>query len=361
MGRAMIIYVVLLLSIFGIVALNIQQERKMVTAGNVDNYEKTSAQNASQSGLELTMQVLKQNDYEFSDVSNPQTFTIGEADVSVDISHSKNSNLRYNQVRLVSTGSMGGHTSETRGLFRSDYPTPRGAMGFYGNNDVNFSTGGNAFEISGHDRASDKPSMPGIMAQGNNSYNDIVNNISSKREDNIVGSGGLPSVLEEPRMDPSEITDLIPEWEAKSDTIIGDYGTDGDEPHSLKGKTFGTKDDPQITVVRDDAQFQGNTTGAGILLIQDNATLDMGKNFEFDGLIINNNQHSIFDAKGTPQLRGSLMSVPPCGTTSSDCDATIDFRGNVSVEYDSDALYKMQEGLTPNAIDYNYTREDVYH
>lgn len=361
MGRAMIIYVVLLLSIFGFVVLNIHEDRQMVTRGNVSSYEATTARNASQSGLELAMQVLSQNDYDLSSVSNPLTFTIGEADVSVDMYNTNNSDLRYNQIRLISTGTMGDHTSEVTGMFRSNYPTPRGAMGFYGNNDVTFSAGSNSFEINGHDNAGDKPSMPAIMAQGNNSYNDILGDIPSKREDNIIGEGGNPSVDMEPRMDPKELTDLIPQWESNADTVIGDYGTDGDEPHSLdNSESFGTTSDPEITVVRDGAKFQGGNSGAGIMIIQDGAELEMGNNFEFDGLIINNSQNAIFNSSGSPTLRGALMSVPPCGTTSSDCTASIDFKGGINVQYDSDALYKMQQGLTPSKNEYDYHREDIY-
>jgi hypothetical protein len=203
--------------------------------------------------------------------------------------------------------------------------------------------------------------MPGIMAQGSNSYNDILNDIPSKREDNIIGAGSNPSVRMDERMDPKEVSDLIPQWEANADTVIGEYGDSGDEFHSLDNSTsFGTTSNPEITVVRDGAKFQGGNSGAGIMIIQDGANLEIGNNFEFDGLIINNSQNAIFDASGSPQIRGALMSVPPCGTTSSDCTASVDFKGGIEIQYDSEALYKMQQGLTPSTNEYKYHREDIY-
>jgi hypothetical protein len=360
MGRQMLIYVILLTSIIGLIIRNVQNRQLEGTESNVVVYQQTQSNNVAYSGLELALRTLQKADYDYSSFSFPFSFSIGDASVEVEVYHTQNSDLRYNELKLVSTGTMGGESSEVTGLYNSGYPTPRGAMGFYGNNDIDFSTNGNSFMINGHDNVSNKPSMPGIMTQGNNSFNDILGGIQAKREDNYKGLGGHPSVSHDERMDPDEILDLLPGWIDNRDRMIGEYGVVGDESHKFNGVTWGTLSAPEITVIRDDTELRGGSSGAGLMIIQDGATLDMGSNFQFDGLVINNSDDMIFEAQGTPQLRGSVMSVPDCGTTSSDCETNIDIRGNVQMQYDSYALYKMQQGLTPTTNEFNYSMVSLY-
>jgi len=361
LGRGLLIHIVLIVTIYGLIIANVQRDRGETTRSNVRTYAYTQSENAAISGLELTMQELGENDYDFDAVTSPMHFTIGEVSVEVEIYYTKNSNLRYNQVKLVSTGSMRNESATVNGLYRTGFPTPMGAIGFYGNNDVNFSTKGNSFEINGHDNVANKPSMPGIMAKGSNSHQGIMDGISSKREDNYKGLGGTPSVQEDERMDPQEVLDLMSGWIDNRHRMIGEYGTVGTEQHKFNGVQWGTTDSPEITVIRDDTELRGGSSGAGILIVQDGATLDMGANFEFDGLVINNSDNMIYEAQGTPQLRGAMMSIPECGFSAASCQTSVDIRGNVQIQYDSYALYKMQQGLTPPVMDYNYKQVGLYN
>ena len=96
--------------------------------------------------------------------------------------------------------------------------------------------------------------------------------------------------------------------------------------------TLGTREEPQVTVLGDNAKLSGTVNGAGILIV--NGSAQSTGNFHFEGQVIilgNENETVDFFSAGTPYIYGSVA-------VAGNPDASLNVKGNASIKYSQLAL-----------------------
>ena len=140
---------------------------------------------------------------------------------------------------------------------------------------------GNAFLVDGNDHYATAPHdtvpgagpMPALLTGGPTSDADI----SATQQDNVMGEGGMSSVQHS-----TFAYDFNSIWsEYKS---MADYSFTGPIGFSASTPTYGTLDDPRVTVVDGNLDCTGPWVGGGVLVV--NGNLTMGGESQFTGIVI---------------------------------------------------------------------------
>ena len=140
---------------------------------------------------------------------------------------------------------------------------------------------GNAFFIDGHDHAASAPydtiaganPTSGFLTKG--TTQDVA--LKGNQLDNVSGAGGDASVQQ------STFTyDFNALWAQFAG--MADYTFSGDQGFSSGTPSYGTLDDPKVTVVDGSLDCTGSWSGAGILVV--NGSLAMGGNSQFKGIVV---------------------------------------------------------------------------
>ena len=159
---------------------------------------------------------------------------------------------------------------------------------------------GNAFGITGHD-VDLNGNATGVIAPGigvNGDPTALINQITSQQADNVIGSGGTPSVVQVP---PIDIQAMIEDGARAANVVLADGGNyKPDNPGD-----WGTIDSPAIVYGEGDIKISGGAEGAGILIV--NGSLEISGAFEWKGLVVVQGQVIFKGGGGGKRLVGSLV------------------------------------------------------
>ena len=140
---------------------------------------------------------------------------------------------------------------------------------------------GNALFVDGHDHAATAPydtltgapPTPAILTK--NSSSDVA--LAINQMDNVQGAGGYGSVQQ------STFTyDFNSIYSQMSQ--MADYTLTGSQTFTNSSPSYGSYNDPKITVVNGNLSCGGNWTGGGVLVV--NGNLSMGGGCQFTGVVI---------------------------------------------------------------------------
>jgi len=203
---------------------------------------------------------------------------------------------------------------------------------------------GNSFLISGNDTspggaAGPQPAVLGIAtspgAPPGSNASDIIDQVPVGYEDQVIGSGGIPSVGETPALDFDEVFNAFKASQTNTiapgsyDNVIwGDYATA----------------DHQVTYCSGDLHLSGDGRGAGVLIVEGAVTFS-GR-FEFVGLVIVRGDVRMTGGGSGIHIYGSLMVGKSISAIDPDLD--LNMTGNADVVYSSVGLATAASLLSPN-------------
>ena len=203
------------------------------------------------------------------------------------------------------------------------------------NENISTSFSGNSFLIDGHDKnldGSPHPSgdAPGIGTSTTSAANSVTSSLSAQQANNVVGSGGIPSVQMNSGPSASRLQNSIIPRMLSQPGIVTNPALSGND-------TFGTISNPQITHFTGNVTINGSLSGAGILIVDQGLTIN--GNASFTGLILVRGTTAITAVQGSATLLGSLWTT----------DLTLTVSGTASVTYSSQAM-ALANGLGPNGL-----------
>lgn len=199
--------------------------------------------------------------------------------------------------------------------------------------------------ISGVDKNPDgtlgtAPSVSGISVETSLDSIRVLNEIPNNVKPNITGSGTIPSIGVNPN--PPNIFELLTQYIQSADIVLqsGTYSS---------GTTLGTPENPKITYIAGNANFSGNATGAGILIVY--GDMSCSGNFHYQGLVIVYGNTAISaSASGTSAIYGSMLVIGPSVDVTATGSATINYSSK-SIQNISQKL-KSSKFLVSNWIDW---------
>jgi len=322
MGRAMLILTTAFIAVYSIAMISMQGDQFEGAERNAGGYAAVQARNQANSGIDLAIQKLKA-DPTWRNGGSPWTVQLDGGSATITLS-----DYNTDQVKIVSQSSVVGKTVKVTTIVEkyvgSFIPKITGAMGLY-NDNFDFLTSGST-SIDGHDASGQGNDLPGV---------NVVNSTGKSTVEGALADGGgtidgNPAIAEDNSMDFTDASNLIDKLANKSGTnfISGNYD-----------QQLGTADNPGVFFVDDYVKLTGGASkGFGVLVVRSNDELDLSGlldvkgNFTFNGLIIFEDGWGLNGA-GTPLLNGAVMF----GGNSS-YKTTIDFRGTLDVQYNSQAL-----------------------
>lgn len=196
--------------------------------------------------------------------------------------------------------------------------------------DINFS--GNAFLISGIDVDTDLTKtgslVPGIGVPG--SPTTIRDQLKKQQDDNVVGTGGEPSVQ---TVDQIDFTQLIEDAVRSANVVLQPDSTQ----KPAKEGDWGTLATPAILFGSGDITISGGASGAGVLVVDGNLTIS--GSFEWQGLIIARGKVLFAGGGGDKRIVGGVV-VEKDVLSSADSTSSSGFgSGNLAVNGTVDVLY----------------------
>jgi hypothetical protein len=266
-------------------------------------------------------------------MNSPQLYIYGANTVQVWVMDNSTvgANVPPGFVHVRARGIIGDATADAvaRLFVSGGIPPINAAMGIYTDN-LDFDISGSSFLISGHDVNPDNTpgpegSLPGIAVNSQAAYDEIMTSTNATQQGRIQGDGGSPSLTMSPDMDGDILQDFVDNAIANADETYVDFTASG-------AGSLGTPENPKVIVVEGILEVQ-NATGAGVIIIKEGGTLDARGNFDnFQGLIIVQGNADL--TRGNIHIYGAMLF----GGDNPSIEIDIDFRGNVNVQYSSEAL-----------------------
>ncbi len=280
---------------FFVLRLNVNSKEGLSTTVNM--YENTQARLIANSGVEIYLEKLRRNKTLSGSFLN-NSLADGTYDIYIS---GPDSALTIRSVAYYMNV-----THETVVKARRDpVPFPMAPAAIYVSTAAveNAKLNGN-FTVSGfnHDKDGNRiqttgPNVkPGILVDNAADSVEIRDNLGKNAKNQITGLGGTPSIA---------VKDYNIDWAGVSNDIA--FSADQTlGSGTYNGGTFGTYQNPQITLINGDATFNGNASGAGILVV--NGDLTIRGTFDFRGIIIAYKEASIkTELNGTGRVIGSLI------------------------------------------------------
>jgi hypothetical protein len=222
---------------------------------------------------------------------------------------------------------------------------------------------GNAFIITGFDTningsLGSQPTVAGIAVYNTASANAVLAALHANgvQNDNIKGTGADPSVVDVSATSTltfASVEDFANQLLPVAHVVVAPGGGNS---------SFGTDAHPQITYYQGNCNIGGNTSGAGILVVD--GTLSIKGNFDFKGLILlTGKSGSPFDlsSRGNTNLHGGIIVLNPAGSL--DLVSTLeglDFRGNINIYHSVEGMNKAWLALNgagkPTVLSWRRTR-----
>ena len=279
--------------------------------------------------------------------SGPKSFADGTYEVLVFDNDDGDSDLTVDadqKVYITSTGTKDGATATIQVLFMANYLpiSVDGALSVFGEG-PGVTVGGSA-EIDGrdHDVPGDVESDDDFACSGSNCAGELNGDpgtagIYAANEGEPLNPGIYDT--EAPQQDvfgTPEVNldgaDRLDAWLAFATTATPDTVFKGDQMFTGK-TTYGTRTDPQITVVEGSLEVKagGTVDGCGILIV--NGNLNVVGTLHWEGIIlVTSGAELSVDALGTAYLLGAVVAAG-AGTVSE-----VNLTGNASIGYSSEAI-----------------------
>jgi hypothetical protein len=207
------------------------------------------------------------------------------------------------------------------------WPLPPVPGSVYTEGQMNFN--GNSFYVDGHDHnaaATDTVAgatpLPGIATP--NDPNAIESQLNGQQQNNVQGAGSDPSV--EPATVNLDLQAMASAWSQAADiTLVGNQTNP-----STAG--WGTVADLKIVHVAGDLHLSGNSSGAGVLVID--GGFEMSGTFNWNGVVLCLGDVTITGGGTAKQIVGALMVQ---GTLTGQTSVN----GNVKILYSSEMISKL--------------------
>ena len=244
-----------------------------------------------------------------------------------------------NSGRLVATGSGIESVKNivVANVIRSDIPsTAPGAIYLASDAATSATFTGNAFQVDGNDHnytggAGPGSPVPGISTRNDTNTQEAINSLSAIQKDNVTGYGysnGPPIV---PSIDTSPAAPSTAQLTAMINDILAKPRPPDNNTTQINGNaTFGTTAAPQITHFTGNGgvtiKANGNASGAGIMIVEGNLTIQ--GNFNFKGLILVRGTTQVTDFTGNCTIYGSVWTE----------DIQLQVAGSALINYSTQAL-----------------------
>jgi len=244
-----------------------------------------------------------------------------------------------NSGRLMATGSGVESVKNVvvANVIRSNIPsTAPGAIYLASDQNTAATFTGNAFQVDGNDHnytggAGPGGPVPGISTRNDTNTQEAINSLSLVQKDNVTGYGfsmGPPIV---PSVDTSPAAPSTAMLNAMINDLLAMPRPPDDNTTQINGNaTFGTTAAPQITHFTGAGgvtiKANGNASGAGIMIVEGNLTIQ--GNFNFKGLILVRGTTQVTDFTGNCTIYGSVWTE----------DIQLQVAGSAIVDYSTQAL-----------------------
>jgi hypothetical protein len=354
MGRAMLILCAAALIAMGFINISTSQQGKALTQFNVNYADYIMAKNAAHTAIQIAMQnINKDEDWASTHhKDNPWETSINGRNIKLYTNYVKNEDFwEPDDLRMISIAnhkdvSVRVISQYLKEPFSSLVPEFTGALQLP--TDIgNFNVDGNAHDINGIPPAGHNcpESKPPVTVH------------SEETKDKVKDAGA--NMDGEIELDPSlsyEPTDVLIERLYNSGnaiTVNSDYGAQ-----------LGTADNPGVFFIEGDVRLTGQQRkGYGIMVIRHDASMDyldennnslsVAGNFEFNGLVIFENAYN-FDGRGTPTINGSVLVGQTDDHTGDPID--ISLGGDISINYDCKGEQYAKQAAALAVQQYKYTR-----
>ena len=244
-----------------------------------------------------------------------------------------------NKVIITSTGTVNNASKTIEAVYYYRKVDVDGALGIYGDGPAVELSG--ASEIDGRDYkvppdfdcsgagctatlAGGVPAEPGIYAEEAITQKGLITDETDPKQ-NIFGDPPVKDV------GGSEIS--VSYWQDFANSLTPDLTVDSAEG-TITENIFGSRDNPQITMISDSAtgtHLSGTIDGAGILIV--NGDLQITGTFHFEGLIIvMSGGDLVVTGTGRSITYGSVVLA------GSGVSSEVDYGGHASIRYSSQAL-----------------------
>ena len=298
MGKMAIILTMGLAVIIGFFVLRLNTNAREGLDTTLNMYENTQARLIANSGVEIFLEKMRRDKTINSGTYLNNDLADGTYDIYIT---GPDTNLT---IRSVAHFMNVAH--ETIVKARRDpikFPVPPGALYVSASAVSNVMMSGN-FTVSGfnHDKLGNLVStttstVPGLVVDNLADSVAMVDVLKKHTTSNITGKGGgTPNIAVKPQgVDWPGISN---ELAFSADATVGGG--------KYTGGTFGTYAKPEITLINGDAEFTGNITGAGILVV--NGNLKINGTFSYKGIVLAYKESAITTKlNGTGDVIGSLI------------------------------------------------------
>jgi hypothetical protein len=333
MGKGLLIVVLGMSVIISFFILKLNANSKENLSTTVNMFEQTQARLIANSGVEVYLEKLKQ-DRSMMNRSFPNNSLFGG---TYNISISGPDSM----VQVTSTATFMGVQHKTVVEAAADkvplYPGPgamylsSGTVAGLKKNAINGSIeiNGNNHDINGN--LITGAAVPGIAVDGETQRNSVIAMITRNTIDQVLGSGGTPSV--------TTINNTI-DWAEYALLVANNPDIIIDAQEKVRTtNTWGTLTQPKVTFVNGDIKINNSqsASGCGILVI--NGSLEINGNFNYKGLVIAFKETSVdIKLNGNAQILGSLVVAGK--------QINVDVSsGNFKAFYSSEALNLIQSLL----------------
>jgi len=317
MGRAMLIIVTGMLVALGYTFMGMSNQRQALTSQSVSKANKALAQNLSHTGIQFALE-----EFDEDNSWSGGKFNLEKGTVEVSINHDVSNEI----LEITSTANLNGASNDhtitaTYDISKNQQVVPKfqGALSSVSGS-ITFSNSNPQTHYNGNDNSGTCEDKPGLTVNDPSQVDD---------HDDDSRIEGDPAVAHNSKIAHQDIRNLIDRLIPHSKTIS--HKNDFDNS---------TSDNPGVYSIDSKLTISGNTTGYGILIVRNNAQLEidsdvmMAGQFEFNGLVIFENETQ-FKAAGNATINGSIMAM-------SDYGANLDImgNGNMQANYDCQAQEK---------------------
>lgn len=338
MGRAMLIIVMGMLVALGYTFMGMSNQRQALTGQSVSKANKALAQNLSHTGIQFALK-----EFDEDNSWSGGKFNLEKGTVEVSINHDVTNEI----LEITSTANLAGASNDhtiiaTYDISKNQQVVPKfqGALSSVSGS-VSFSNSNPKSHYSGNEASGTCEDKPGLTVHDPNQVDD---------HDGDSRIEGDPAVAQSSEIKHDYLRNLIDRLVPLASSI--NHQSDFDNS---------TSDNPGIYTIDNKITISGQTKGYGILIVRNNAQLEIDADatlagqFEFNGLVIFENETE-FRAAGNATINGSIMAM-------SDYGQNLDITGNgeMIANYDCQAQEKYADAAVNQALNTTlYTPISMY-
>ena len=303
MGKSILLITLGISVIISLFILKLNANSKEGLSVSVNMFEQNQARLISNSGVEVYLEKLKADKSLLNKTFTNNSLFGGNYDVSIEGPDTL--------VKVTSVAQFQDATHKTIVFAKADkipfIPGP-GAMYLTASTISSFKKSGiggsvlidgNNHDINGNLKG-DGVVTPGIAVDGDAQRDQVKNIIKANAIDQVIGTGGLPSVV--------TISNTI-DWNAYALQLVENPDIIIDTQSKVgKMNNWGTVSDPKVTFVNGDIAINNSETaeGCGILVV--NGNLSINGNFTYRGLIIAYKETTIeIKLNGNGKIYGGMV------------------------------------------------------